>query len=57
MASDVLMSMSAHVTTMRQQDEQQKDYLNNSQKLIIRSVTCPYAMKTDSDAVTNQPES
>ena len=52
------MSMSAHVTMRRQdrQDETTEEPLEKFSKT-HHPVTCPYATKTDSDAVTNQPES
>ena len=53
------MSMSAHVTTMRREDRQDDTTEELPEKFskTHHPVTCPYVTKTDSNAVTNQPES
>ena len=52
------MSMSAHVVIMRRQDRQDDTTEELPEKFSKTHlpVTCPYATKTDSNDVTNQPE-
>ena len=54
------MSMSARVTTMSRQDKEEDDTTEELPEKLSKThhpVTCPHATKTDSNAVTNLPES
>ena len=60
MASDVRVSMSARVTTMRRQDRHQDEpteELFEKNTKTHHQVMCPFVTKIDSSAVINQPES